>query len=90
MYRLISILLPIASLLVAGCASTVEEMYTPAGRLGYNISCDNGFGGGAWGDCFRQASELCGGQGYKVFGRHFEPGGFYVPARRTLLIGCGQ
>lgn len=90
MKRSIPALLPAALLLVVGCVSTVEEMYTPSGRRGYNISCDNGAFGGAWTDCFRQASDLCKGQGYKVFNRQFEPSGFYSPTRRTLLIGCGQ
>ncbi len=53
----------IALLPLIGCA-TATQIYTPSGKLGYNIEC-NGYELG-WAQCYEKAGETCGSKGYEI------------------------
>jgi hypothetical protein len=92
-------------LLLGGCATAVgsQPIMTSSGARGFAIRCNSvGAIGNAlvsWGDCYRQAGEICGTRGYTVLQRSDEAGytasvgqygGAAASARgRSMTIQCG-
>jgi hypothetical protein len=92
---------------LSGCVSSAP-LYTAAGQKGHVINCTPGWNHGivgaianantAWGDCLKQAGEICGARGYDVLERVGEEGASAVANRyggsatttnnRTMVIQC--
>jgi hypothetical protein len=80
-----------------GCATTSpRQTYLPDGRQGYVIECAGVHS--SWGDCYQQAGEVCGLQGYEVLAQTGDQGhqsgaspyGAYSQTliTRSLVIAC--
>lgn len=82
---------------MAGCAVS-NEIYTPDGKVGHNISCRLAISGIAlsWSDCYQKAGELCGAKGYEVIARGSDSGAIASPTiatstiSRSMLIKCKE
>jgi len=84
-------------LLLFGCA-TASKIYTPDGKVGYNITCS----GSAlnWGMCYEKAGDICGSKGYEVLSKSGDKGtilsgnqfGLYGGSviNRSMIIQCKE
>ena len=78
------VLVLVATLTVAGCA-TSSETVLPSGARGYSISCS----GSAltWAQCYDKAGSLC-SHGYKIVEQEGQTPGTTVGATPSALFGA--
>lgn len=80
--------LPVAALIVLLCSSgcaTSTKMYAPDGREAYSISCPGS--ANSWATCQKNASDICGSQGYSVLDSNGESHPFVIANQQTATAG---